>query len=163
MLLECAPPPTSPSSPSALPCGSALGTRAHSTPRCHATHREQSCLPPCSRQTGPYHAHPLVFQVPQHRGKLLQRLGWKGHRARSVFNNILLSFYVKREVEQGFFGSCFVGVHCSGFYHLCSLPRKAPKKQLAAEHCQHCAPTSREKHDVLLSSLPSPEPLSKQP
>lgn len=31
---------------------------------------------------GPYHAHPLVLQVPQHRGKLLQGLGCKGHTKR---------------------------------------------------------------------------------
>lgn len=36
--------------------------------------------------TGPYHAHPLVFQVPQHRGKLLQRLGWKGHSHHLTFS-----------------------------------------------------------------------------
>lgn len=43
------------------------------SPRCPGCH-----YPLLPGQMGPYHAHPLVLQVPQHRGELLQRLGWKG-------------------------------------------------------------------------------------
>lgn len=126
--------------------GRGTGARSHCRSWCHrcqtAHHRCQTAHHWCQhpRQLEPYHAHPLVLQVPQHRGELLQRLGWKGH---TPTVSISQCFVFRLNGDFLFVSG---GTGCLGFFcHPCSLfrtPSSCLQKQPAAERPQHHVPTS---------------------
>lgn len=119
-------------------------------------HRHSAPVPPPT--PCPYHAHPLVLQVPQHRGELLQRLGWKGDTSAVSVQR----FTLKKETEHAF---CVLkGWLVEGFYHLCSPPRKASyRSSLSGSIPSAVFPPPERNTASSPQTCPTQQPVTKQP